>query len=158
MKRAVVDASVVLRWYLLDEVDGEKAINLLEKHYHGRIELLAPSLLAYEVASGLVIAGNRGRLAQEEVREALESYWSLQLIAVDADRFYKRLPHFSHVYGISTYDASYAAVAELENSLVAARGFGSSDCRCRSHLHRIEKKIWPGFPGLEPWAPGWNML
>jgi predicted nucleic acid-binding protein len=72
--------------------------------------------LAYEVASGLVIAGRRGRLAQEEIHDALEGYWALQLTVVDADRFYQRLPHFSHVYGISTYDASYAAVAELEKA------------------------------------------
>jgi predicted nucleic acid-binding protein len=114
MKRAVVDASVVLKWYLLDEVDGEKALNLLEKHYRGGIELLAPSILSYEVANGLVIAGRRGRLAQEEVCEALEGYWALQLTVVDASRFFRQLPHFSNGYGISIYDASYAAVAELE--------------------------------------------
>jgi predicted nucleic acid-binding protein len=116
MKRAVVDASVVLKWYLLDEVDGERALSLLEKHYRGAIELIAPSILAYEVASGLVIAGKRGRLAQEEVCEALEGYWALQLTVVDAIRFYRRLPHFSAGYGISIYDASYAAVAELERA------------------------------------------
>jgi predicted nucleic acid-binding protein len=113
MKRAVVDASVVLKWYLLDEVGGERALNLLEKHYRGGIELLAPSILSYEVASGLMIAGRRGRLAQKEVCDALEGFWALQLTVVDPARFYKRLPYFSHDYGISIYDASYAAVAEL---------------------------------------------
>jgi len=43
------------------------------------------------------------------------------------------------------------AVAELESSRIAARGFGSSDCRCPSHLHRLGEKLWPDFPGLVPW-------
>jgi len=49
------------------------------------------------------------------------------------------------------------AVAELESSRIVAAGFGSSDCRCPGHLHRLEKKVWPAFPGLEPGPPGSNM-
>ncbi len=59
MKRAVVDASVVLKWYLPDETHGPQALVLLQQCAAGELEMLAPSLLTYELMNGLVIAGRR---------------------------------------------------------------------------------------------------
>ncbi|MBN2289779.1 MAG: GIY-YIG nuclease family protein [Candidatus Glassbacteria bacterium] len=44
------------------------------------------------------------------------------------------------------------AVAGMEGSRVAVPGFGSSDCRCASHLYCLAGEEWPPFPGLEPWT------
>jgi len=116
MKKAVVDASVVLKWYLVDETDGETALALMENHSLELMALFAPDLLIYEVANGLVIAGRRGRLSQDKLSDALAGFRALQLTLVDAGRFCLRIPHFCHRYGISAYDAAYAAVAELEKT------------------------------------------
>jgi Uri superfamily endonuclease len=48
------------------------------------------------------------------------------------------------------------AVASLPGSRIVAPGFGSSDCRCRSHLHYLVEPDWPDFPGLEPWPETFN--
>ncbi|MFC1537592.1 GIY-YIG nuclease family protein [Gemmatimonadota bacterium] len=48
------------------------------------------------------------------------------------------------------------AVASLPGSRIVAPGFGSSDCRCRSHLHYLVKSARPDFPGLEPWPESFN--
>ncbi len=56
MKRAVVDASVILKWYLLDEAHGTQALALLQQCTAGELEILAPSLLTYELMNGLMIA------------------------------------------------------------------------------------------------------
>ena len=56
MKRSVVDASVILKWYRLDEAHGAQALVLLQKCIAGELEILVPSLLTYELMNGLVIA------------------------------------------------------------------------------------------------------
>ncbi|MFZ0240660.1 MAG: type II toxin-antitoxin system VapC family toxin [Desulfobacterales bacterium] len=118
MKHVVVDASVVLKWYLIDEILGEKALSLLENHHMGRIALLAPELLAYELANGLVLAARRGRIAQDVVLDGLKGFWALQVRLVDAGQTYKRLPYWCHTHNLTAYDAAYAATAEIENAIL----------------------------------------
>ncbi|MCD6359824.1 MAG: GIY-YIG nuclease family protein [Armatimonadetes bacterium] len=43
------------------------------------------------------------------------------------------------------------AVAAMPGASVAAYGFGSSDCRCVSHLFKLVEPRWPDYPGLEIW-------
>lgn len=114
MKRVVIDASVVLKWYLVDEALEEKALSLLEGHYHGRIALVAPELLGYELVNGLVIAARRGRIPEPVVSEALEGFWSLDIEMVSAWRISQRLVHWCRSYGLTAYDASYAALTEMK--------------------------------------------
>jgi len=45
MTELVIDASVVLKWYLTDEEWGQKAIAILERHVAGDVALLAPTIL-----------------------------------------------------------------------------------------------------------------
>lgn len=118
MNQVVVDASVVLKWYLVDEDLGEKALALMESHYHGRIALLAPELLGYELANSLVMAARRGRIPEAVVLDALEGFWSLEIELVAARRVSQRLPHWCRTHELTAYDASYAAVAEMENAVL----------------------------------------
>ena len=46
-----------------------------------------------------------------------------------------------------------SAVAALAGAGAPAAGFGSSDCRCTSHLHHLLRELWPEFKGLLPWDP-----
>ena len=66
MKRLVIDAGVVLKWYLTDEEYGQKALNLLGKYISNELDFLALSLLEYEVINGLTIAQKRGRIKEEK--------------------------------------------------------------------------------------------
>ena len=74
MKNAVIDASVVLKWYLSDEQLGEKALTLLDGFLKQKIDLWAPHLLFYEVLNGLLLAGRKGRLLRENIDPALEGF------------------------------------------------------------------------------------
>ena len=121
MKKAVIDASVVLKWYLVDEELGDRALRLLEDQSEGRVSLCAPEHLRYELANGLVIAGRRGRLEAPEIVDALKGFWALQIEVVAARQISVKLPHLCAAYGISAYDASYAAAAQLlEAPLITA--------------------------------------
>jgi predicted nucleic acid-binding protein len=114
LKRAVIDASVVLKWYLADEQYSEKAMGLLEKYVSDRLEILAPSLLDYEVVNGLVIASRRGRIEEGQLLTAVDGFVDLGIKLKNLSMFSPQVLHYCKVYNRSIYDASYLALAEDE--------------------------------------------
>lgn len=112
MKRAVIDASVVLKWYLADEQHGEKALGLLNKYISNELHILAPSLLEYEVINALVIARKRGRIEEETLLSAIDGFLGLGIELKNLSMFSTRVLHYCKVYNRSAYDASYLALAE----------------------------------------------
>ena len=118
MKRAVIDASVVLKWYLVDEEYSGKAIGLLDKYLSNEIEILAPSLLEYELIKGLIIAQKRGRVEEEKILEAVNGFISLEIRLKNLSLFYPKVLEYSQVYNRSAYDASYLALADEEGIIL----------------------------------------
>jgi predicted nucleic acid-binding protein len=114
MKSAVLDASVILKWYLFDEMYGQKALDLLHKLITGELNILSPSLLEYEVINGLIIAQKRGRIKEEKILIAIEGFFDLQIDLKDLSHFYHRALKYCRVYNRSSYDAGYLALAETE--------------------------------------------
>jgi predicted nucleic acid-binding protein len=116
MKRAVVDASVILKWYLLDEVHGAQALALLQQCAARELEILAPSLLTYELMNGLVIAGRRARLDQDTISLSFSGFMSLGVRFYDISFFVDKIFQYCRLYGRSVYDSSYLALAEQEGA------------------------------------------
>ncbi|MEE8605866.1 MAG: type II toxin-antitoxin system VapC family toxin [Candidatus Aminicenantaceae bacterium] len=114
MKRIVIDASVVLKWFLADEKLSQPALALLDKYVSFELEIVAPSLLEYEVLNGLHIARKRGRIPQDNTIMAVEGFLGLEIEKKDISSFYPRIMHFSETYNLTVYDASYLAVADEE--------------------------------------------
>ena len=112
--RVVLDASVILKWYLLDEEHGEKALEFLNRFVSDDLEIIAPALLEYEVINGLVAARKRGRLQEDLIVSAVEGLMNLGLRMVGLSGLYSRVIHFCKAYNRSAYDASYLALAESE--------------------------------------------
>ena len=94
MKRLVIDASVVLKWYLTDEEYGEKALNLLTKYISNELDFLAPSLLEYEVVNGLIIAQKRGRIKEEKILLAIDGFMDLNIKLKDFSQLYPRALYY----------------------------------------------------------------
>lgn len=115
MKRVVLDASVVLKWYLSDELHGQKAISLLDRYISDELDIIAPSLLEYEVSNGLIIAQKRGRIREEKILSAIEGFLSLGIKLVNLSAVYPKVFDYCRTYNCSVYDASYMAVAHEEN-------------------------------------------
>lgn len=115
MSRLVIDASVALKWFLRDEKYGDRALGLLDRFVRGELELVAPSLMVYEVINGLVIAQRRGRIAEERVLNSISGFIDLGITFVDIAGLEARVMHFCRVYDRSAYDASYLAVAEQQS-------------------------------------------
>lgn len=118
MRRIVIDASVVLKWYLPDEKFSRAALGILDKYVSYEIEILAPSLLEYEVLNGLHIARKRGRIHWDIVLTAVEGFVSLEIEKKDVSFFYPEVLHFTGSYELSAYDASYLALAKKEGTLL----------------------------------------
>ena len=114
MKRTVVDASAILKWYLLDEVHGAQALALLQQCTAGELEILAPSLLTYELMNGLVIAGRRARLDQNTISLSFKGFMSLGVRFYEVSFFAGKMLQYCRLYGRSAYDSSYLALAEQE--------------------------------------------
>jgi len=114
LRRVVLDASVVLKWYLVDEEYGQKALDLLFQYVSNQLEILAPSLLEYEVMNGLFVAQKRGRIKDEKLLTAIEGLIDLEIKLKNPSHFHSKIMHYCKVYHCSVYDASYLAIADVE--------------------------------------------
>ncbi len=114
MKQVVMDASVVLKWYLSDEGDSPAALDLLNRYISGELEIMAPALLQYEVINGLMVARKSGRIPEEIILSAIEAFVKLELRLLGLSDHYSRILYYCKTYRRSAYDASYLALAEAE--------------------------------------------
>ncbi len=112
MKRIVIDASVVLKWYLSDEEHGERALDILEAHVSDHLSLLAPALLEFEVANGLAIAKRRARVEDGDALKAMDGFTNLGIGLYPLSPLFRKVLDYSDRYNISAYDAAYAALAD----------------------------------------------
>jgi len=91
VKRIVIDASVVLKWYLSDEEHGDRALDILEGHASDRLSLHAPALLEFEVANGLAIAKRRGRVGDDDVLKAMDGFTELGIKLYPLSPFFPKV-------------------------------------------------------------------
>jgi len=115
LKRIVIDASVVLKWYLDDEDNSRPALSLLERYVSQELDIIAPSLLGYEVINGLAIAKKRGRIRADKLQMAVQGFMDLEISQKHISSFYPKVIHFYNIYNLSAYAASYLALADEES-------------------------------------------
>jgi predicted nucleic acid-binding protein len=114
LKRIIMDASVVLKWFLVDEDHSQLALVLLDKYISFELEIIAPSLLEFEVLNGLQIARKRGRVEHAKANLAAEGFMGLEIEQKNMFSIYPKVIYFSEAYNLTIYDASYLGVADEE--------------------------------------------
>lgn len=117
MSQYVVDTSVVVKWLNTDkENDIEFANTLLEDALNGKIELLAPELVKYEVANVLLFSK---KLSPNEAEIVLSQFYTLPIHFVSE---YEELSidsfDLAFSLGITYYDAAFLAVAKYYDAIV----------------------------------------
>lgn len=105
----VVDASLALSWFFEGESDA------LSKSSARRVlteSAVVPPVFASEVANALHFAAKRGRITDEDVRNALDRLSKLP-IRIDATRLalHDEL-RLAKAHDLTVYDASYLALAQ----------------------------------------------
>jgi predicted nucleic acid-binding protein len=106
---AVVDASIILKWVLPDEDNRREALAMRADWISGPMLLVAPTLLTYEVANGLVMATRKKRILDRELRDALGHLAVLwpKSIAV----YPEAVTDVAQRLQLTAYDAAYVALA-----------------------------------------------
>lgn len=113
--RAVVDASVVLAWYLPAEPHKDQALTLLGEAAAGRLKLYVPSLTRYEVLNALSLAVRgvkRTQLSTRQAHEILQAFGEAGLEECSIAEVDTRVLDLAAQHHRSAYDAAYLALAE----------------------------------------------
>lgn len=106
----IIDASVVLRGFFPDEGGTAQAQALIRDYTLDAVELLAPTLLPYEVTNAIVQAVRQGRIEPQVGKEVLSTFQELAIPT--AEPSFARVLEFAHRFDRSAYDAAYLALAE----------------------------------------------
>ncbi len=111
----VVDASVAVKWFARED-GSERAREVLRRGEAGEVTLHAPDLLLYEVGNALA----RGKgVSAASVRDALGLLRQscIEWHALD-EEIIEEAALFTERYGITFYDAAYAALADREDAVL----------------------------------------
>ena len=137
----VVDASVAVKWELQDEDHALDAGQLLWDQAQGRVTLVAPAHIHYEVSSAIAVAtvGRQPRLSSDSARQAIQRFLSIGIQTVDDPELLPEAYPLVHGLRISFYDALYVALSRrLEVPLVNA------DRRLQRRVEQFTDVIWIG--------------
>jgi predicted nucleic acid-binding protein len=110
LKKVVLDASVVAKWYLKEKY-SEQALKIRDDYISGRITIAVPSLLDYEVLNALKYSGVYSEQELKDIARSLNKYsfeqWKFK------DELKDEAVKIASKYNITIYDASYLALANL---------------------------------------------
>lgn len=114
----VVDASVVLCAFFPDEQQPQ-AQALIRDHVVGRMRLVAPTLILYEVTNAVVQAVRRGRITDDAGEDMLAAFDGLG-VETKSVAWQQVLP-LARRFDRSAYDAAYLALAEAREEPLVTR-------------------------------------
>jgi predicted nucleic acid-binding protein len=123
----IIDASLVMNWYLTDEQDRAYSISIFAAL--GQREIFVPSLWIYEIANVLLVAHRRSRISAERIQYVLETVTDFNLRVDEvAPESALRLSRLALLHGLTVYDAAYldlalrscAPIATKDRALVQA--------------------------------------
>ncbi len=108
----VVDASVATKWHLRDEESSDAADALLAEFREGRVYLIAPEQIRYEVASAIRNAVRMRRLSATAARTVIADFLAWRLPTVSDDDLVLLAFDLAVRFGCSLYDGLYLGLAE----------------------------------------------
>ena len=113
----VVDASIALKWVLLEN-DSKVSMSLLDKWADESKRIIAPALFVYEVTNIIYRQALTGKLTYDEADKGLTKMFSLGILLKFSlyEDISTQAMQFAQRFGLpATYDAHYLALAQSEN-------------------------------------------
>ena len=109
IKKKVIDASVVVKWFM-DEEYSDRALELLFQHGRGEIILVVPEFCFLEIMNVL----RYKRKDIQALAETNKNLWGYQLHVEKVDAFLlEKACVLALKYDLTVYDAVYLAIAQL---------------------------------------------
>ncbi len=108
----IVDASVAVKLYLPEDLSNAAASLFNEPSVIGRRRFFVPDLFYLECANIFWKYVRRFNIPESHARKSLRNLGSLTLLSVSNDELLHTALDLALEYGISAYDASYAALAQ----------------------------------------------
>jgi predicted nucleic acid-binding protein len=108
MEDVVIDASVVVKWFVEEEFDDE-ALKLRDAYVEGAIRLSSTALMPFEVMNGLHVANNNEQFLTAAA-DSLTQYGIRLFLPLGP--YLSNTIKVSGRNSVSIYDASYVALAE----------------------------------------------
>ncbi len=110
MSDLVLDASLALQWFLVDEADREYSLSVLSSL--SEKQAVVPLLWFYEVGNGLLMAYRRKRIAQDQIDGFLTRLKNLPIQAAAQEPIEVfDLPALAQTHSLTNYDAAYLSLA-----------------------------------------------
>jgi len=111
VKKYVIDASIVVKWYsAFGEDDLTRADRLLQNYVDGSCDFMAPRLIVYELANALRFNPN---FKAADVRRAIKDFFDLQIILEDPSQYMSSAIDIAFKYSLTVYDAVYASLSQV---------------------------------------------
>ena len=131
-KPIIIDASVITKWFI-EENDSDKAEMLKLQFLNGEIDLIAPSLIYYEVLNALKYSNLLNQDKMNIAAESLENY-ALKISPIQG-KTRKTMIDLAIKHRLSIYDASYLALSIILNGT-----FITADAKIKKNVPKIIKK------------------
>ncbi len=110
MSDFVLDASLALQWFLVDEADRQYSLSVLSSL--SEKQAAVPVLWFYEVGNGLLMAYRRKRIALDQIDGFLTRLKNLPIeAALQPPAEVLDLPALAQTHGLTNYDAAYLSLA-----------------------------------------------
>ncbi|MEM2893802.1 MAG: type II toxin-antitoxin system VapC family toxin [Candidatus Bathyarchaeia archaeon] len=111
----IVDASVVVKWFV-DEEYSNKAIKIRDMYIDGKIRILAPEIINFEILNALYYKKLFSENELREISEALDAY-SFDLYSLKGE-YSRKTVEIMFYNDITIYDASYISLAVMRNTFM----------------------------------------
>lgn len=108
----ILDSSVVAKWFFPSEEDGQIALKIKGLFLLKDITISVPVLIYYEINNLICTAIKSLRINEELAKEAYQGFLELDLIAYSSKELMEIALEKAVSLDISSYDASYLALAE----------------------------------------------
>jgi len=102
----IVDASLAMTWYLVDEANRQYGLQVLSSLPAKEIHV--PSLFVFELSNALVMAHRRNRIDLDALNEILDRVSALNIVFEPANAVsLARITSLAQRHGLTCYDAAY---------------------------------------------------
>lgn len=108
----IVDASVVAKWFFVDEKYTQAALKVKEDFLNKKVVISAPLFIFYEVNNLLKSACKSLRIEEEKATEAYGAFLDLDFVVYSTKDLLHATLETALKLDISSYDASYVVLAE----------------------------------------------